>query len=88
MCPQRGTRDGESGNGDSPPSFSAEMTHKPGKSARKRRTSIPEKPNYPLNLWSIMKNSIGKELTKIPVPVSCGDVRNRAQQAPVEMWNM
>ena len=46
------------------------MTHKPGKSARRRRTTIPEKPNYPLNLWSIMKNSIGKELTKIPVPVS------------------
>ena len=39
-------------------------------SKRVRRTAIPEKPNYSLNLWSIMKNCIGKELTKIPMPVS------------------
>ncbi|CAB1345015.1 unnamed protein product, partial [Coregonus sp. 'balchen'] len=35
---------------------------------RKRRTQIPDKPNYSLNLWSIMKNCIGKELSKIPMP--------------------
>ncbi|XP_064612386.1 LOW QUALITY PROTEIN: oxysterol-binding protein 1-like [Liolophura sinensis] len=35
-----------------------------------RRTTIPEKPNYSLNLWSIMKNCIGKELSKIPMPVN------------------
>ncbi|KAJ7309567.1 hypothetical protein JRQ81_007617 [Phrynocephalus forsythii] len=29
---------------------------------KKRRTQIPDKPNYSLNLWSIMKNCIGKEL--------------------------
>uniref|UniRef100_A0A667Y7F5 Oxysterol-binding protein n=1 Tax=Myripristis murdjan TaxID=586833 RepID=A0A667Y7F5_9TELE len=28
------------------------------------------KPNYSLNLWSIMKNCIGKELSKIPMPVN------------------
>lgn len=37
---------------------------------RRRRTRIPDKPNYSLNLWSIMKNCIGKELSKIPMPVS------------------
>ena len=37
---------------------------------RKRRTRVPDKPNYPLNLWSIMKNCIGKDLSKIPLPVS------------------
>lgn len=37
---------------------------------RQRRTHIPDKPNYSLNLWSIMKNCIGKELSKIPMPVS------------------
>lgn len=42
----------------------------PVQSKRKRRLTIPEKPNYSLNLWSIMKNCIGKELTKIPMPVS------------------
>ena len=36
---------------------------------RKRRSHIPDKPNYSLNLWSIMKNCIGKELSKIPMPV-------------------
>uniref|UniRef100_A0AAQ4NPT7 Oxysterol-binding protein n=1 Tax=Gasterosteus aculeatus aculeatus TaxID=481459 RepID=A0AAQ4NPT7_GASAC len=37
---------------------------------RKRRTKISDKPNYSLNLWSIMKNCIGKELSKIPMPVN------------------
>uniref|UniRef100_A0AAY4A7L1 Oxysterol-binding protein n=1 Tax=Denticeps clupeoides TaxID=299321 RepID=A0AAY4A7L1_9TELE len=35
-----------------------------------QRTRIPDKPNYSLNLWSIMKNCIGKELSKIPMPVN------------------
>ncbi|CAK5084776.1 unnamed protein product [Meloidogyne enterolobii] len=35
----------------------------------KRRSKIPPKPeSYGLNLWSIMKNCIGKELTRIPLP--------------------
>lgn len=38
--------------------------------SRKRRTRVPDKPNYPLNLWSIMKNCIGKDLSKIPLPVN------------------
>lgn len=37
---------------------------------KEKRTRIPYKPNYSLNLWSIMKNCIGKELSKIPMPVS------------------
>ncbi|KAJ8416481.1 hypothetical protein AAFF_G00357690 [Aldrovandia affinis] len=37
---------------------------------KKRRSRIPDKPNYSLNLWSIMKNCIGKELSKIPMPVN------------------
>uniref|UniRef100_A0A8C6NH27 Oxysterol-binding protein n=1 Tax=Nothobranchius furzeri TaxID=105023 RepID=A0A8C6NH27_NOTFU len=37
---------------------------------KKRRTRIPDKPNYSLNLWSIMKNCIGKDLSKIPMPVN------------------
>lgn len=36
---------------------------------RQRRSRIPEKPNVSLNVWSIMKNCIGKELSKIPLPV-------------------
>ncbi|XP_022666452.1 oxysterol-binding protein 1-like [Varroa destructor] len=34
-----------------------------------RRSRVPEKPNCSISLWSIMKNCIGKELTKIPMPV-------------------
>lgn len=41
----------------------------PSQDLKKRRTRIPDKPNYSLNLWSIMKNCIGKELSKIPMPV-------------------
>ncbi|CAH1802241.1 unnamed protein product [Owenia fusiformis] len=37
---------------------------------KQRRDRIPEKPNYSINLWSIMKNCIGKDLTKIPLPVN------------------
>lgn len=37
---------------------------------RQRRLIIAPKPNYSLNLWGIMKNCIGKELSKIPMPVS------------------
>ncbi|PNI97947.1 OSBP2 isoform 13, partial [Pan troglodytes] len=33
-----------------------------GSSKVKRRVRIPNKPNYSLNLWSIMKNCIGREL--------------------------
>lgn len=37
---------------------------------RKRRTKIPDRPQCSINLWSIMRNCIGKELTKIPMPVN------------------
>lgn len=37
---------------------------------KQRRKTIPDKPNYSINLWSIMKNCIGKELSKIPMPVN------------------
>ncbi|PAV62816.1 hypothetical protein WR25_04625 [Diploscapter pachys] len=37
---------------------------------RKRRSTIPDRPDLPINLWSIMKNCIGKELSKIPMPVN------------------
>uniref|UniRef100_A0A674PGJ4 Oxysterol-binding protein n=1 Tax=Takifugu rubripes TaxID=31033 RepID=A0A674PGJ4_TAKRU len=47
---------------------------------RKRRTRIPDKPNYYLNLWSIMKNCIGKELSKIPVPVNFNEPLSMLQR--------
>ena len=34
-----------------------------------RRKTISPRPNARINLWTIMKNCIGKELTKIPMPV-------------------
>ncbi|EDV94495.1 oxysterol-binding protein 1 [Drosophila grimshawi] len=37
---------------------------------RSRRSRVPDKPNYPINLWSLMKNCIGKDLSKIPMPVN------------------
>ncbi|PSN47433.1 Oxysterol-binding protein 1 [Blattella germanica] len=47
---------------------------------RKRRTRVPDKPNYPLNLWSIMKNCIGKELSKIPMPVNFSEPLSMLQR--------
>ncbi|KAM6931068.1 oxysterol-binding protein 2 isoform 2-T2 [Xenentodon cancila] len=47
---------------------------------RERRTHIPDKPNYSLNLWSIMKNCIGKELSKIPMPVNFNEPLSMLQR--------
>ncbi|XP_035493523.1 oxysterol-binding protein 1-like isoform X2 [Scophthalmus maximus] len=47
---------------------------------RQRRTRIPDKPNYYLNLWSIMKNCIGKELSKIPMPVNFNEPLSMLQR--------
>lgn len=41
----------------------------PLKSGDKRRCRVPDKPNHPLHIWSILKNCIGKDLSKIPMPV-------------------
>ncbi|VDM66928.1 unnamed protein product, partial [Strongylus vulgaris] len=40
------------------------------RAGRERRSTIPDRPDLPINLWSIMKNCIGKELSKIPMPVN------------------
>lgn len=66
----------------SPPSPSSSSAPASGVSTgnRLRRVSIPEKPNYPLNLWSIMKNCIGKELSKIPVPVNFSEPLSMLQR--------
>ncbi|XP_046964444.1 oxysterol-binding protein 1 [Vanessa cardui] len=45
-----------------------------------RRTCVPDKPNYPLSLWSIMKNCIGKELSKIPIPVNFSEPLSMLQR--------
>ncbi|VDN38596.1 unnamed protein product [Cylicostephanus goldi] len=31
------------------------------RAGRERRTTVPDRPDLPINLWSIMKNCIGKE---------------------------
>ncbi|XP_017776763.1 PREDICTED: oxysterol-binding protein 1 isoform X2 [Nicrophorus vespilloides] len=51
-----------------------------GGGARSRRTTVPEKPNYPLNLWSIVKNCIGKDLSKIPMPVNFSEPLSMLQR--------
>jgi len=47
---------------------------------RKRRTHIPDKPEHPLNLWSIMKSCIGKDLSKIPMPVNFNEPLSMLQR--------
>ncbi|XP_025830345.1 oxysterol-binding protein 1 isoform X2 [Agrilus planipennis] len=52
----------------------------PTTTKRQRRTRVPDKPNYPLNLWSIMKNCIGKDLSKIPMPVNFSEPLSMLQR--------
>ena len=47
---------------------------------RQRRTTIPDKPNVSISLWSIMKNCIGKELSKIPFPVNYSEPTSMLQR--------
>ncbi|XP_014662043.1 PREDICTED: oxysterol-binding protein 1-like [Priapulus caudatus] len=54
--------------------------HGVGRPRRKRRTRIPDRPNQTLNLWSIMKNCIGKELAKIPMPVNFSEPLSMLQR--------
>uniref|UniRef100_A0A2K6LWZ2 Oxysterol-binding protein n=1 Tax=Rhinopithecus bieti TaxID=61621 RepID=A0A2K6LWZ2_RHIBE len=51
-----------------------------GSSKVKRRVRIPNKPNYSLNLWSIMKNCIGRELSRIPMPVNFNEPLSMLQR--------
>jgi len=51
-----------------------------GQQLRRRRSRVPDKPNYPLSLWSIVKNLIGKDLTKIPMPVNFNEPLSMLQR--------
>lgn len=45
--------------------------HVNGNTIRKaRRCRIPNKPNHSISLFGILKNFIGKDLTKIAMPVN------------------
>ncbi|XP_048743920.2 oxysterol-binding protein 1-like isoform X2 [Ostrea edulis] len=58
----------------------AAKTPKVPKGARVRRSAVPLKANYSLNLWSIMKNCIGKDLSKIPMPVNFSEPLSMLQR--------
>lgn len=45
-----------------------------------RRSRIPNKPDYPLSLWSILKNCIGKDLSKIALPVNFNEPLSMLQR--------
>lgn len=45
-----------------------------------RRERVPDKPNLPLSLWAIMKNCIGKDLSKIPMPVNFSEPLSMLQR--------
>lgn len=47
---------------------------------KKRRTRVSEKPDYNLNLWAIIKSFIGKDLTKIPIPVNFNEPLSMLQR--------
>ena len=51
---------------------------------RKRRSTIPERPNNSMSLWGIMKNCIGKDLSKIPLPVNFNEPVSMLQRLAEE----
>lgn len=46
----------------------------------KRRTRVPDKPNHNISLWSMIKSFIGKDLTKIPLPVNFNEPLSMLQR--------
>lgn len=52
---------------------------------KQRRTAIPPKPSHSLSLWSIMRNCIGKELSKIPMPVNFNEPLSFLQRITEDM---
>ncbi|XP_069070548.1 oxysterol-binding protein 2 isoform X4 [Pleurodeles waltl] len=70
---------GNSEDGDFQDSLHESLCKMP-RSKSTRRTRIPDKPNYSLNLWSIMKNCIGKELSKIPMPINFNEPLSMLQR--------
>nr|XP_002131192.1 oxysterol-binding protein 1 [Ciona intestinalis] len=64
------------------PVASDEQDKIPGMNVEKRvrRKRIKDKPNYSVNLWSIMKNCIGKDLSKIPMPINFNEPLSMLQR--------
>ncbi|XP_015370661.1 PREDICTED: oxysterol-binding protein 1 [Diuraphis noxia] len=52
----------------------------PLKQKDKRRCRVTDKPNHPLHIWSILKNCIGKDLSKIPMPVNFSEPLSMLQR--------
>ncbi|XP_015762433.1 PREDICTED: oxysterol-binding protein 1-like isoform X1 [Acropora digitifera] len=66
--------------------FGASGTQPTGKIVTKQfRRQIPDKPDISINLWSIMKNCIGKELSKIPMPVNFNEPISMLQRLTEEL---
>lgn len=65
-------------------SFSPDMTPEAVKQAnqkpKNRRTTIPDKPNNPMGLWGLIKSAIGKDLTKVPLPVNFSEPLSMLQR--------
>jgi len=57
-----------------------QLVNKELKIKKEHRTSIPFKPDYSLSLWSIMKNCIGRDLSKIPMPVNFNEPLSMLQR--------
>ncbi|CAL8109476.1 unnamed protein product [Orchesella dallaii] len=47
---------------------------------KKRRARVPDKPNKPMSLWSLIRSAIGKDLTKFPLPVNFSEPLSMLQR--------
>ena len=55
------------------------------RTVKHRRKEITPRPSYGVNLWSVIKNSIGKDLSKIPVPVNFSEPLSMLQRFNEEL---
>jgi len=47
---------------------------------RPRRKKIPNRPNLSINMWNIIKNAIGKDISKVPLPVNFNEPLSMLQR--------
>ncbi|CAB3985242.1 Hypothetical predicted protein [Paramuricea clavata] len=52
---------------------------------KSRRKNVPPKPTQSLSLWNILKNCIGRDLSKIPMPVNFNEPLSMLQRLTEEM---
>ncbi|XP_046841435.1 oxysterol-binding protein 1-like isoform X2 [Xenia sp. Carnegie-2017] len=63
----------------------ADVSNEKAMKVKTRRKTLPPKPSQSLNLWNILKNCIGKDLSNISMPVNFNEPISMLQRLTEEM---